>query len=93
MASERGMRHIFCIMSVIQKYLSKKKRRFYGLFVDFAKAFDCIKHTHLFYRLIKVGIHGKIYYLMKDMYSKLQACVKIPGVFQILSWYKAGLYD
>ena len=35
---------IFCLMGFIQKYICKKKGRFYCLFVDFSKAFDTVQH-------------------------------------------------
>ena len=34
---------------LIQKYLSKRKGRFYCTFVDFSRAFDSIPHAHLWY--------------------------------------------
>ena len=39
--------NVFNLQSVIQKYTSKKKGRYYILFVDFTKAFDSIPHSHL----------------------------------------------
>lgn len=33
---------IFTLKSLVQKYLTKKGGRFYTLFVDFSKAYDCI---------------------------------------------------
>lgn len=71
--------NIFSLSSVIQKYLSKSKGRFYCLYVDFAKAFDCINHIYLFYKLSQQGVHGKMYSILKNMYLNLEACVKVTG--------------
>ena len=67
---------IFIFQSVISKYLSKKKGRFYSVFVDFTKAFDSIPHLKLYYSLLKGGIHGRLINILRDMYSKLVSCVK-----------------
>ena len=37
----------FILMSLVQKYLSKKKGRVYCIFVDFEKAFDNVIHEKL----------------------------------------------
>ena len=66
--------HIFVLQSLINKYLSKKKGRCYTVFVDFAKAFDTISHSHMFYRLILEGLHGRTLKVLQNMYSKLKSC-------------------
>ena len=69
--------NIFTLMSLGQKYLSKKGGRFYCLFVDFSKAFDRIDHKILINSLIKKGFHGRMLKLLIAMYSNLCSCVKI----------------
>ena len=44
---------IFVFQSVVSKYVSKQRGRFYSVFVDFAKAFNSVLHLHLFYSLIQ----------------------------------------
>ena len=46
------------------------------MYVDFTKAFDSVPHPHLFYCLIKEGIHGKVLSILRNMYSKLSSCVQ-----------------
>ena len=65
--------HIFVLQSLIDKYLSKEKGRFYSVFVDFSKAFDSVPHRHLFYSLLNEDLHGRVVNLLRDMYSKLRS--------------------
>ena len=67
---------IFVFQSLVSKYLSKKRGRFYTVFVDFAKAFDSVPHLHLFYSLIQEGLHGRTICLLQDMYQKLNSCIQ-----------------
>ena len=63
-------------MSLIQKYLSKKRGRFYCIFVDFAKAFDSIQHQKLWEAFARNNIDGKFLTIIKSMYLQLKSCVK-----------------
>ena len=70
---------IFVFQSLVSKYLSKQKVRFYSVFVDFSKAFDSVPHLHLFYSLLNGNLHGRVVNLLRNMYSKLKSCVLIDG--------------
>ena len=67
---------IFSLQALCQKYITKKKGRFYVLFIDFTKAFDTIPHNLLWYKLIKSGVHGKLLKVLNSMYSNLKSCVR-----------------
>ena len=67
---------IFVLYAMASNYLTKSKGRFYCVFVDFSKAFDTVPHSHLFYKLIKDGLHGKTLKVLQNMYSKLKTCVQ-----------------
>ena len=69
--------NIFTLMSMGQKYLSKKGGRFYCLFVDFSKAFDRVNHVELINSLIRKGVHGKFLNLLISMYGSLCTCIKV----------------
>ena len=71
--------NIFILTSLIQKYLSKKRDRFFCIFIDFKKAFDSIRHDKLWDALERKGIKGKFLDTIKSMYKKLKSCVKIDG--------------
>lgn len=67
---------IFVLQSVIQKYLSKPRGRFYCIFVDFSKAFDSVPHAHLWYKLIHdYKLHGKVIQVLRSLYSQLASVV------------------
>ena len=68
---------IFVLQTLISKYLSRKKGRFYAVFVDFSKAFDTVPHLHLFYSLISGDIHGRLITILRNMYSKFYSCVQL----------------
>ena len=68
--------NIFVLQSIIQKYLSRQKGRYYVLFIDVSKAFDTIPHALSWYKMQSCGIHGKILVLLRNMYSQLKSCVR-----------------
>ena len=45
----------------------------YACFVDFRKAFDSVWHDGLLYKLSKINVQGKLYSLIKSLYSKSTA--------------------
>ncbi|MEW8544944.1 MAG: reverse transcriptase family protein [Candidatus Thiodiazotropha sp.] len=69
--------NLFVLMSMGQKYLSKKGGRFYCIFIDFSKAFDRVDHLELFESLRRKGVTGKFMTLLVSMYSQLCSCVKL----------------
>ena len=68
--------HISVLKTIVDKFLTREKGRFYCLFVDFSKAFDCVNRDYLISTLIKNGMHGKMLKLLRDMYSYVMASVK-----------------
>ena len=72
--------NVFILHSAINKYIYAKNRsrnsKLYISFVDFQKFFDSINRNMLLYKLIKYGITGKMYYIIKDMYTNCQYRVK-----------------
>ena len=80
--------HVFILHSVA------KSRQLAGLktyitFIDFAKAFDCINRELLLYAILKSGIEGKTYYVLKAMYNLTKACVTING--SMTDWFTTEL--
>ena len=76
--------HIFTLMAIVQKYLSKTGGRFYCAFIDFSKCFDSIPHLQLWYRLINEGIHGRVLKVLRSMYGKLKSRVKTANGLTVL---------
>ena len=72
---KRTKDQLFVFQSLVSKYVSKTRGRFYSVFVDFAKALDGVPHLLLFYSLIQEGLHGRTICLLQDM-SKLNSCLQ-----------------
>ena len=51
--------HIFTLVSVVQKYLSKTRGRLYCVFIDFSKALDSVQHQILWNSLQNKSINGR----------------------------------
>ena len=64
------------MQALVQKYLSKKRGRFYCIFVDFQKAFDSIQQDKLCDALTRKSKNGKILNIFQSMYRKLKSCVE-----------------
>lgn len=71
----------FILMSLIQKYLTKKKSKLYVCFVDFQKAFDSVHRDKLWKVLNTVGIKGNLFKVIKSMYACVKACVRVNNEF------------
>ena len=67
--------HIFTLFSIIQLYLRNGKK-LYCAFVDYKKAFDLVDRTSLWSKLLKVGIKGPFFNIIRNMYSQIKSCVK-----------------
>ena len=69
--------HIFVLKTLIDKYINRKGGKLFACFIDLRKAFDTVIHAGIRYKLIKYGISGKLYSIIKDMYRKSELCVRI----------------
>jgi hypothetical protein len=49
----------------------------YCAIVDYKKAFDSIKRTHLWYKLLLYNVDGKCLKIIYNMYDKAKSCVKV----------------
>ena len=67
---------VFNLQCLIQKYISKKKGRCYILFLDFETAFDRVPHSLLFYKLMKTGLHGKMFTVIRSMYAGMKSLIR-----------------
>ena len=67
--------------NLIQKYCHKKKSRVFGCFVDFSKAFDKVPRNILLQKLQNKGINGRMFDIIKSLYVKDTASVKIGREF------------
>ena len=71
--------NVFIIRSLFEKYCTVNNQKIYACFIDFRKAFDSIWHEGLMLKLLRAGIGGLFYNVIKNMYSKAKASVKNNG--------------
>lgn len=67
--------NIFILNSIITHCLNKNER-LYCAFVDFTKAFDFVVRDILWFKLIKLGIRGKMFNIIKSIYNSVKSRVK-----------------
>ena len=67
------------IHNLVTKYCHKYKKKIYSCFIDLSKAFDTIPRDILLFKLRDVGITGKIFNIIRNVYSSDQAYLKIDG--------------
>ncbi len=51
----------------------------YIAFIDMEKAFDCVDRNLLLYKLLSLGVGGKIYNCLKCIYCNCKAGVNVNG--------------
>ena len=61
--------NLFIINTMFDSYIIHQNKPLYAAFVDFSKFFDKINRTHLLYKLLKCGITGRVYDILKSMYK------------------------
>ncbi|MCW4345840.1 MAG: reverse transcriptase family protein [Candidatus Thiodiazotropha endolucinida] len=66
---------IFVLHGLISHFLNHGKK-LYCAFIDFTKAFDYVVRENLWYKMLKIGIRGKILNIIKAMYSSVKSRVK-----------------
>ena len=66
--------NIFILNTLINSYTKIKKSNLYVTFVDFSKFFDSLNRNHLFYKLQKYGITGRVYNTVKPVLTT--TCIK-----------------
>ena len=65
------------IQYLIQKHCHRQGKKLYGCFVDFSKAFDTISREKLFEKLLKHGINGNFYNVLKNIYFNDETRIKV----------------
>ena len=86
--------NLFILNTIFEKYVKVEKKKVYVAFIDFSKFFDKINRHIMLYKLLKYGISGKIYNIIKSVYSKTSFAIKIGGKispdFQAVNGLKQG---
>ena len=66
--------HIFVFKCLIDIFCANRRKLFCA-FVDYQKAFDTVWREGLWVKLIHEGISGKIFNVIRSMYSNIKSCV------------------
>ena len=53
--------------------------KLFVLFIDFKKSFDMVVRSNLWYKLLKIGINGKVFNIVCEMYENVKTQVKGPN--------------
>ena len=62
--------------NIVRKYCHNKKKKIFGCFVDFSKAFDSVPRDILLTKLLDRGINGKVFEIIRKIYTEDMAAVK-----------------
>lgn len=68
--------NVLILTACIHKQLAQNNKLFVA-FVDFTKAFNYVAHHVLFYKLLCSGMAGNFVNLLRNMYTKIQAYIKV----------------
>ena len=70
------MEHIYTLYSMINKRKLNKQLT-YACFVDAKKAFDTVNRDCLWYKLLTLGIKGKMFHAIESLYDNVRCAVKV----------------
>ena len=72
--------HAFVLYSIVSFYLAQN-RRFFVTFIDYEKAFDRVNHSILWQKLAAIDVNGNVLRVIRNLYEKTKACVRVNGVY------------
>ena len=65
----RNEDNLFIINTLYNSYFTMRNKPLHVAFIDFTKCFDTIDRSCLLYKLLKYGITGRAYDIIKSMYG------------------------
>ena len=68
--------HVFTLYTIVTNRIGCKLNTFVA-FIDLKKAFDFVDRRLLLYKLLKIGISGKLYFAIKSLLQSTKSCVRI----------------
>ena len=68
--------YMFISRHLIDLHVKQRKKYIFAAFIDFEKAFDTIWRDALLYKLLKTGVHGRMFKIIRFMYSDTYYGVK-----------------
>ena len=79
-AEHRTTDSIYILNEIMSQY-RKSNKKLYVAFIDFHKAFDKVWRAALLLKLMKLGIGGHFYRVIKSMYTDNLSAVRLDGVY------------
>ena len=70
--------HIYTLKCIVDAFLCQG-RLLFCTFVDYNKAFDSINRAYLWKKLLSVGVTGKVFNIITNMYRSIKSCVMVNG--------------
>lgn len=68
--------NFFVLHGLITHFINRGKK-LYCCFIDFTKAFDYVVRDNLWFKLVKLGLRGRILNIVKSMYKNVKSKVKM----------------
>src|SRR3984885_7787555 len=84
----RGTRDQITNLRIIIQKAGEHRQPLYMCFVDFHKAFDCIKHGRLWITMLEMGFPPHLVNIINKLYKGQKAAVRIAGV--LTEWFRIG---
>ena len=73
---DRGTRNAIFVMRLMAERATEMQKNLYVCFIDYAKAFDKVRHKNLMLMLNNLNIDGKDFSLIQDLYWRQEAAIK-----------------
>ena len=75
----RGCMDVYTLNEIVQGRLREDKKT-YAFFLDIQKAYDTVWHDGLWYKLWDMGVKGRMWRVIKKMYTSSRSAVLLEGV-------------
>ena len=72
----RTAHHMFIFRHLIDLHFKQRQNNIFAAFIDFEKASDTVWRDALLHKLLKTGIHGTMFKIIRSMYSDTYYGVK-----------------
>ena len=82
--------NIFVLRALLRHYLNKNEYS-YCAFVDFTKAFDYVLMDVIWYKLLKIGVKGKMLDIIKSINNNVKSQVKLNNTLSSSFTCKIGV--
>jgi len=84
--SRRGTRDQISNLRIILEKARERNQTLSFCFVDFTKAFDTVQHDQLWITMLEMGFPPHLVQLLRNLYSKQRAAVKIAN--HLSAWFR-----